>query len=158
MKYLAVIVLCFSLTTPVFAQLDLDMQKASAFRPASHAVIAMQMATLPCILKSEQFRGDLGLSKYGITDNRRSWNALVVCVSTQKLVPKEKLISALKSLSEKPAVEKALKDYYLKWLASLDALVPQDDRTPIDNAALGRAESSLAQSQKALELEIELDR
>ena len=97
------------------------------------------------------------LAKYGKGDPNASWQVLATCISTQKSVPKDKLVEALRSLTEKPAISKALKEYYLSWTATIDVLLSSDVNSPASPARVAMAESSLDRSRKTLELEIELD-
>lgn len=79
------------------------------------------------------------------------------CVGRAADAPKEKLIVALKYLEGKPGSSKALKDFYLKWVSSLQSMMPTvGESFRANSARSARAENALTESRKALELELEL--
>lgn len=94
---------------------------------------------------------------FGAGDLEISRNELIRCVDEARDAPKVKLIAALRYLDGKSGSTKALKEVHLKWLATLDALVPLRDEPRSRFEVRNReAKQALDLSKKSLELEIEL--
>lgn len=122
-------------------------------RPVHEFIQAAESAHFTCKLlgmgywDAMQARGDASAE----------YRQIQSCISDQKDAPREKLVLALKYLSDKPSSAKALKDFYLKWTAKLESLRPDYRETYKSYAERTRkADDALKESQRALELELEL--
>ena len=110
-----------------------------------------------CELIELSYWSEIQMRSYGKGNPESEYRELVSCIRRQKDAPREKLLAALKYLSDKPASSKALKEFYLKWTASLESMAPGDREAEKAHSERKRkAIDTLKESQRALELELEL--
>lgn len=86
-------------------------------------------------------------------------NEISKCVTRYKTTSREPFLSALKYLDGKPVPQQALKEYYLKWLSSIESLIPDSQETErTHDERIRKGKDAMNTAVNALELELELVR
>lgn len=125
--------------------------------PVYQFVLATDAGTYECESILLAYRSKLAMQKMGGPSADGNYAEIVGCVAAQKDLPRETLLSAIKYLSDKPSSAKALKDFYLKWTTKLESMVPNSgETTTAHSSRIAAATGAMKESQKALELELEL--
>lgn len=125
--------------------------------PVWNVVEASDQAGFKCRLLMLKLRDQMRLTQYQAGNPGPAYLDLGRCIDREKDVPKPQLIEALKYLSDKPNSAKALKDYYLKWTASIDSMLPGMQETMrAHSTRMDGTTRALEESKRALELELAL--
>lgn len=153
-NYLAPLLLV--LASP-FVSAQMNFRTLVKHPPVFEYSIATDVAYINCLSVSVDLVTKQIASRYGQGDTQVPLRNLHECIDRAKDSSKEKLLSAIRYLENRPGAAKALKDVHLKWVSKLDAMIPTTGESRLQERSRTRvSDQALDASQNALELELDL--